>query len=239
MKKRLFLLAALSMAFLNSSAFSAETCCCTDCDCPPGAPGFQGPPGTGGPQGITGIRGSTGSSGLTGPQGTTGLTGGTGPAGPCCPTGNTKSVLNIFSVIDQVIPSGDVVLFQNVNAITAVDYDISQASTTGEITFLRSGTFTLTFSLEGGLTSPFPDPVPAWSFSLYLDGVPVPGSCFSSFTLFPAESNRPVIGSVIVSVAAGQVLRVQNTSTLEVTLVSTLFGSTLPIISAALVIDRE
>lgn len=203
-KKRLFLLAALSATFFSFNAYSADGCRCTDCICPPGA---QGP---------------------------------TGPQGPCCQTpGGARSVANVYSVLDQDTPSGAVVLFQNTNPITAADYDTSLMGTTGQITFLKTGIYHIGWTIEGQLTPPFPAPVPAWSFSLYLDGVPVPGSCFSSFTLFPDEATTTAAGTVIIAVAAGQVLTLQSTETLPVSIISSIPRSTIPETSASIVIEQQ
>jgi hypothetical protein len=148
-------------------------------------------------------------------------------------------VANVYSLLDQAVPSGASVLFQNTNAIVAADYDTSLMSTTGAITFLKTGTYSIGFTVEGQLTPPFPSPVPAWSFSLYLDGIPVPGGCFSSFTLFPDELVTTAAGTVVVPVNAGQVLTLQSTSTLPVSITSSLSGSTIPVTSASLVIEQQ
>lgn len=240
MKKRLFALAALSVMFFSSNAYSAEGCCCTDCICPQGTQGPLGPQGTTGPQGVPGLQGTTGLTGATGSQGPQGPQGLVGPQGPCCASvSGTSSLANIYSTIDQSIPSGALVLFQNANAITAADFDISQMNVTGEVMFLKTGIYRINWSVEGQLTPPYPDPVPAWAFSLFLDGIPVPGSCFSSFTLFPDELTSTAAGIVIIAVTAGQVLTLQSTSTLPVSIISSIPGSLLPETSASLVIEMQ
>ncbi len=240
MKKHLSLLALLSAALFAPSAYSqSSSCCCTSCTCPPGPQGATGPQGIAGAQGPTGLTGPAGAQGLAGPTGLTGPAGATGPVGPCCPSGSTKAVANLYSVLNQPISPGAVVTFENSNAVTGTAFDFSLASTTGQVTFLKTGLYTLQWEVEGQLTPPFPAPVPAWAFALYLNGVTVPGSCFSSFTLFPEESTKAAAGAVTVAVTAGQVLTLQSTSTLPVNIVSSLFGSLLPVTSASLVIEQQ
>jgi hypothetical protein len=215
----------------NVVAQSSGGCCCTDCNCPPGP---QGTPGIQGPQGVPGLPGPQGIAGATGPQG---IQGNTGPQGPCCQVTSTPSAVNVYSVVDQMIPSGGTVLFENVN-VTAGNYDVSMAPITGEVVILTGGIYRLSWNVEGQLTPPFPAPVPAWSFTLFADGVPVPGSTFSSFTLFPAESTSTASGTVIVNVAAGTVLTLQSTSTLPVSIISSVPGSLLPETSSSIVIEK-
>jgi hypothetical protein len=146
---------------------------------------------------------------------------------------------NLYSLLDQTIPSGSPVTFENTNAIVSADYDTSLASTTGQITFLKSGIYSIGFTVEGQLTPPFPSPTPAWSFSLYLDGLSVPGACFSSFTLFPDELTTTAAGTVIIPVNAGQVLVLRSSSTLPVSILSNVPGSIIPVTSVSLVIREQ
>jgi hypothetical protein len=191
--------------------------CCT---------GVQGAQGPAGPQGGQGVPGSQGAQGIQ------------GIPGPCCqgPDG-TVSAVNVYSVVDQQIPSGGAVLFENVN-VTSGNYDVSMAPITGVVTIINSGVYRLSWSVEGQLTPPFPAPVPAWSFTLFANGVPVPGSTFSSFTLFPAESTSTAAGTVIVNVAAGTVLTLQSTASLPVSIISSVPGSLLPETSSSIVIEK-
>lgn len=239
--KKLAFLAAFSVTLFSLHVYGQPpaTCCCTECVCPQGPQGATGPAGAVGPQGSIGLTGATGVQGAIGPAGAIGPQGPVGPQGPCCSSSVNSAVLNLYSLLDQSIAPGSVVAFENANATTPLAFDTSLASTTGEITFLSGGVFGITWNVEGQLTPPFPAPVPAWSFSLFLDGIPVSGACFSSFTLFPEELTTSAGGKVIISVAAGQVLTLQNTSTLPVSVVSGLPGSTIPVVSTALLIEKE
>lgn len=234
MKKYAILLSTLSF-ILTAPQAQAQSggCCCTDCICPPGPQGPQGPQGPIG----TGTQGPQGPAGSQGPQG---IMGPEGPQGPCCQSpGSQVSVLNAYSVLDQDLPSLGVCLLENTNVVTITSFDVSMLSTTGEITFLKGGNYLLSWTAEGLLTPPFPDPVPAWSLAFLLDGVPIPGSCFSGFTLFPAELTDNTGGTVVVSVNAGQVLKLVNSSTLPISLVSTVPGSLFPEVSVSIVIQSQ
>jgi hypothetical protein len=141
--------------------------------------------------------------------------------------------------MDQILPSLGVCLFNGLNVVTGSSYDASMLNTTGEITFLKAGNYLLSWTAEAQLTPPFPDPVPGWSLSFFLDGVPIPGSCFSGFTLYPDELTTNTGGTVVVPVAAGQVLTLLNTSTLPISLISSVPGSMLPETSISIVIQSQ
>lgn len=147
--------------------------------------------------------------------------------------------MNAYSTQDQVIPSLGVCLFESTNIVTVTSFDVSMLATTGEITFLKGGNYLLSWTAEGQLTPPFPDPVPAWSLAFLLDGVLVPGSCFSGYTLFPAELTDNTGGTVVVNVNAGQVLKLVNSSTLPISLISTVPGSLFPEVSVSIVIQSQ
>jgi len=226
------LFSALLFITPMSGQSATAGCCCQDCICPPGPQGSPGPQGT---QGVAGPQGEVG------PQGLMGLQGNTGPQGPCCqsPIGSFAAVMNAYSTQDQVLPSLAPCLLEGLNIVTATSFDASMVGTTGEITFLKSGNYLLSWTAEGLLTPPFPDPVPAWSLAFYLDGVPVPGSCFSGFTLFPAELTDNTGGTAIVTVNAGQVLKLLNTSTSTISLISSVPGSLLPEVSVSIIIQSQ
>lgn len=234
MKKYLLLsaISACSFFFPQQAQTQNAGCCCQDCICPPGAQGPVGPQGSQGPVGPQGLQG------VPGPQGAQGIQGTTGAQGPCCP-GSSSSTLgtNVYSVMDQSIPSNGVVLFESAN-VSSSAFNISLAPTTGQIAFLATGIYRISWTVEGQLTPPFPAPVPAWSFTLFLDGSPVPGSTFSSFTLFPDEATSTAAGTVIIAVTAGQVLTLQSSSTLPVSIISTIPGSLFPETSASIVIEQ-
>lgn len=206
-------------------------CCCTDCICPPGPQGPVGPQGTAGPQGPQGIQGAAG------PQGPQGIQGNTGPQGPCCPI--VKAYAIVHSHLDQILAGspgmnapGGIALYQDI-PVAPVNVDTSLASTTGEITFLVSGTYRIMWSAEGHVTSPLPFPVPAFALTLFLDNAPVEGSTYCSLTDSPNVISF-VGGTCHVTVTAGQKIKLANTSTNSCTLTGIVVGTTQPVISAML-----
>lgn len=225
MMRKLSFLAALSITFFASSVYSDNGCCCTDCICPPGPPGIQG---------IQGVQGIQGLPGAIGPQGPV------GPQGPCCTTTPSASaVASLYSLVDQQLLPESPVLFENSSLVTAGAFDISLASSTGEITFLRSGIYSVTWRVSGDLTPPYPDPVPVWSLALFLDGVPVNGSCFAGFSLFPELLSSNGASNIVIMVTVGQKLTLKNTSLLPISLVASTPGSSIQPISATLAIIQE
>ncbi len=240
MRKKISLFTVLGVTLFALNTYAANGCCCTDCICPSAPQGVVGVQGAAGIQGPVGAQGATGVQGPVGAQGPTGLQGVTGLQGPCCQTpANAAPYANVYSQLDQSVAPGNAVVLESVNAITSTSFDVSMASINGQITFLKSGIYSVDWMLEGRLTPPFPSPVPAWSFSLYLDGTPIPGSCFSAFTLFPEELTRSCRGGVIISVNAGQVLTLQSTSILPVSIITSVPGSLLPETTAAIVSEQH
>src|SRR5579883_3008703 len=102
---------------------------------------------------------------------------------------------NVFSTMEQDIPSGGSVAFEGANALTDA-FDTSLAERAGGIVFKQSGIYRIQFSLHGGLTPPLPAPTPDWSFALYLSGKHVPGSTCGAFTHTPDERPQFVGGEV-------------------------------------------
>lgn len=149
MKKQQVILGIMSL-FSMVLPLQAQNggCCCTDCVCPPGPQGSQGI------QGLQGSQGTKGSQGPQGSQGSQGIQGNTGPQGPCCPgQGGIISAANVYSLVDQMIPSGGVVTFESANVVTS-DYDVSMAPTTGGVAFLNTGIYRISWTVEGQLTPP-------------------------------------------------------------------------------------
>jgi hypothetical protein len=127
---------------------------------------------------------------------------------------------------------------EGVNAST-VSFDVSMTAINGAITFLKSGIYEITWNAEGQLTAPYPAIVPSWSVGLTLDNVLVQGSVFGAFLVSPDDILSATGNTVIVAVNAGQVLKLINTATNPIDLVSTAFGSSVANTACSLSISLE
>lgn len=224
-----------TLLYMTPSQAGTSGCCCQDCVCPPGPQGPQGPQGS---------IGSTGATGATGPQGIAGSTGATGAQGPQGPQGipgtcslATTTFANVYSNASQAIGNLGAALFEGVNAVSA-DMDISAAGTTGAIAFQTAGYYEIYYDIDAVLQNPFLFPVPVWTFSLYHNGVVIPGSTQPGITESPNDIVSNTSGRVIIAIAAGDIIQLVNTSTNPVTTVGTPFGSIVPAASATLSIVR-
>ncbi len=213
-------------------------CCCIQG--PQGVPGLMGPQGA---QGVPGVQGAMGAQGIQGVQGLQ------GPAGkdcecpekPCdCPQ---EPYANVYASVAQVVAPynagavSDQVLFDKQNAVSAVDFDLTQMGTTGDIKFLKHGIYHIQWQLQARIVPPVPDPVPSWSFGFWLNGVLVPGSIYSGFTQAPGDDACHSTGDIIIEVQANDLLRLRNTSVSAVNLNPNVTGSVFPITIASVNIE--
>lgn len=238
LKKSAFLLGTVTLfltAFEQAQAVPASDCCCGTCTCPPGLQGPAGPVGSAGNRGLIGLPGVIGPQGPAGPQGTV------GPVGPCCPGTVGSQFANLYSNLDQTItPSlgtnlpGSAVLFETASAGTTSLIDTSMAGVTGEVTVNAGGIYRVLFTVEE--SSVTPNPGDTLAFSLFLDGVIVPGSTFSTILFAPQgdDISYNVSGEVFVAINAGQTLTLASSSTVPMALTSVSTGATSPITSASL-----
>lgn len=198
----------------NEDCYKKDCCCCIQG--PQGVPGLQGPQGI---QGVPGPQGIPGQMGVQGPQGLQ------GPPGICRPEDCQgmdcrccEVYANVFSMVDQPLgPFGsptDFVKFEQQNIVSA-DIDISSANLTGEISFLKSGIYSLSYSVEASLLPPFPAPVPSWAFAMFKNGVMVPGSSFGGFNQSPDDDIENAAGQLIISLAAGDKIKLRNIVTTQ------------------------
>lgn len=227
MKTHAFLLGLMTLLGAVSAEAQTSGCCCTDCVCPPGIQGPIGPQGSEGPQGP---QGPLGLQGTPGPQGPQGIQGPTGAQGPCCSLAGT--FCNVYSNVDQILAPNAPALLEAINA-TTISFDTSTSGIDGNVVFLKSGIYQITWSVEGQLTPPFPAPVPSWSMGLTLDNVIVPGSVIGSFTNAPTDDLSQTGNTVIIAVTAGQVLNLVNTSTTSIDLHAITNGSSVINVSAS------
>jgi hypothetical protein len=197
-----------------------------------GAIGLQGQAGT---RGVRGVRGPIGPSigptgpigtpGITGPIGRMGFQGPTGPAGPSDgptgtigPTGSVGATGASLGITDSAYIYN--VSPQNVALNQDVTFDNGYLTTgaflhtpgTAVIAVVDAGDYLVRFSLS--VTEPN-------QFSLFVNGVAVPGSTYGS-----NAGTQQNTGQVIVRLAAGDIITVRNfLSTAGVSL-QTLAGGT-------------
>lgn len=246
----------LSLLLLASPIQAQDGCCCTDCICPPGPQGPEGAQGSAGPQGPNGLAGPTGQPGSTGPQGPqgiqgpvgpqgpTGLTGPTGPQGlvgpqgiqgeigpqgPCCPL--TGTYTSLYSLTDQILVPGASPFYEFVSATTA-SFDLTNAATTGEIVVLKAGVYLVNWGIDGILTPPFPGPVPAWAFGIYVNNVLSGGSTSGSFSDSPNDICTHNSAVFIIPLNVGDVVKVVNLTIQDFTCTANPFGATAPVAAA-------
>lgn len=186
-----------------------ECCCCIQG--PQGVPGLQGPQGiqgSPGPQGIPGQMGVQGPQGLQGPPGICNCDDCEQRECKCC-----EIYANVFSILDQALSQyggpTDFVKFEQQNIVSA-DIDISSANVTGEIAFLKSGIYALSYSVEASLLPPFPAPVPSWAFAIFKNGIMVPGSSFGGFNQSPDDDIENAAGQLIIRILAGDKINLRN-----------------------------
>lgn len=208
-------------------------CCCEQ--------GPRGPIGLQGPQGIQGVPGAQGVAGSEGQQGPQGLQGIPGKDGVCRPEDCHKkchcvsAYCSVYSLKKQILSAygagNDAVQF-DAQAQVSVDFDVSMVNVSGEIKFLKHGIYSITWIGQASVTPPIPQPVPSFSFALFLDGVLSPGTVNSSFTQSPNDDNAHTSGQCIIEVGMNQKLVLRNASALSITMDPNITGSVFPICNA-------
>ena len=217
----------------KEEAGKRDCCCCVQG--PQGVPGLMGPQGL---QGVPGAQGIPGQMGLQGPQGLQGAPGVCtseqcqGAAGGC------QSYANVWAQPPQILgPNGspnDAVLFQFQNAATAADFDLTMMAVNGSIKFLKSGDYSISYGAEAKVSQPIPLPVPSFSFGLWKNATLIPGSTISGYTQAPGDDTIQVNGQVMVSVSAGDVIKLRNASTNGVDMTPNTVGIVFPVTVATL-----
>lgn len=235
-------------------------CCCVGPQGPQGIPGIQGLQGIQGPSGQDGSQGPSGPTGPTGPVGANGSTGPIGPQGPqgvagpqglqgiqgvpgrdcdkdCC----CERFCNVYASIAQIVGAyssfNDMVLFDQQNAVSSGDFDLSLMNVSGDIKFLKHGIYHIQWQLQARILPPVPDPVPSWSFGFWVNGVLVPGSIYSGFTQAPGDDACHSTGDVIIEMQANDSLKLRNTSVSAVNLNPNVTGSVFPITIASINVE--
>jgi len=240
-----------------------DHCChCFGPQGPQGVPGMQGPqglqgvsgqdgqPGPMGPSGPAGSHGADGAQGVPGVQGAQGVVGPMGPQGlqgipgkdcdhddGCCSDRYANVYASMAQLIGSYSSSNDMVLFDQQNAVSVGDFDLSMLNIDGSFKFLKHGVYHLAWQLQARVTPPVPNPVPSWSFGFWINGVLVPGSIYSGFTQAPGDDACHSTGDVIIEVQAGDILKLRNTSVSSVNLNPAVTGSVFPITIASINVE--
>ena len=203
---------------------------------PQGVPGLQGPQGI---QGVPGAQGIPGQMGAQGPQGLQGI------PGVCKPedcqgsgSGACERYINVYALPPQILTAfgggADAVLFQGTNAMSAGDFDTSNASSNGSIKFLKAGIYCINWGAEAKVSQPIPLPVPSFSFGLWVNNVIVPGSTLSGYTQAPGDDTLHISGEVIIQMKINDVLILRNASSNNVDLTPNTVGIQFPVTVANL-----
>lgn len=210
--------------------FHPKGCCCC-------IQGPQGVPGLQGEQGIQGVPGPQGITGQTGAQGPQGLQ---GPPGICedCDGHCCESFASVYGSPPQIIAAfgtgADAVLFQGQNAVVAADFDLSMMSIDGSVKFLKSGIYCINWGAEAKVQPPIPEPTPSFSFGLWVNNVIVPGSVVSGYTQAPNDDTLHISNEVMISITAGDVLKLRNASAFILDMSPNTIGIQFPVVVSTL-----
>lgn len=159
---------------------------------PVGADGATGPQGAGGATGATGPGGTTGATGATGDsgaQGPGGATGATGPQGPANPVASASFRQTVAST-----------------AAGAIDFDLALSSNSvsrsapGQYSILVDGDYLITWSLTATTAG-------NETLTLQRNGTAIPGTTVAVSGLATAGSSLTQSAQFIVSLTAGNTLR--------------------------------
>lgn len=221
---------------------------------PAGPRGLQGVPGQMGAEGPEGPAGGEGPEGPMGPKGDCvncpgekGDKGDPGAAGPAGPKGDkgdpgtlgAQEFAMVYSNQQQTLGAspganmeGGAVLFENTITATA-NINVASAGVNGNVTINSAGWYDVSMGVCGSL-NPIQSPLPVWTTSLFKNGMLVPGSSLANMTLSPEDKADEIIVTVLVQFAAGDILRVANTSVSPIVLTAPTLGTNVQTNSAFL-----
>lgn len=192
--------------------------------------------------GSQGIQGPQGVQGVAGPQGIQGPQGIAGQDCKCEPHHNKEchvEFAEVYSTMNQTLSAspganlaGQSVLFENTVYATS-NIDVSLASSNGTIKILKAGWYDVATAICGAL-NPIASPLPVWTFSVFKNGVLIPGSSFACMTISPEQKANESVADVFVHFVAGDVLSLSNTSTSVINLTSPTLGSNVIVNSSYL-----
>jgi len=190
---------------------------------PSGAPGMDGVVGPTGPAGPSGAPGAAGPSGAPGPSGPPGPSGSVGPTGSPGADG-TNAPSNgayVYSTGAQVVPIEADVLFDTNGFVTP---DLLHAPGTSQIVVAAAGRYDVRFMVAS---------VEPSQFTLFVNGVPVPGSTYGS-----GAGTQQNSGQVLVELVAGDVVTLRNHTSAAAVGLQTLAGGTQVNVNASIMITQ-
>lgn len=193
----------------------------------------QGPQGPQGIQGVPGAQGAVGAQGIQGPQGLQ------GPPGKDCsssssnpPPSPSLAYLSVYSLKNQTLQPNSSPVLEGIS-INSSDFDVSLANSTGEIKFLKHGIYLIDWNCDG-VASQFNTPMPAWSLAIFKNNALIPNSVSGSFSMNPDDICTHNSGSFIIEILANDIVKIVNTSSNPLNIVSSINGSSVPVIAASL-----
>lgn len=186
---------------------------------PQGIPGISGSIGPTGPSGIQGIQGIQGIPGPTGLPGTAGATGPTGPAG--LTVSGLSQYAYVFNTAAQVVALEAPILFNSHGRITS---GFTHTLGTSQMTVINAGDYKISFSVSG---------VEPNQFALFLNGAPVTNSIYGS-----GAGTQQNNGQTILTLAAGDIITLNNHTSAAAVTLQTLAGGTQTNINASIVIEK-
>ncbi|PGZ66448.1 hypothetical protein COE61_27600, partial [Bacillus thuringiensis] len=181
--------------------------------------GLIGPIGPTGPTGLQGIQGIQGIPGPTGLPGTAGATGPTGPAG--LTVSGLSQYAYVFNTAAQVVALEAPILFNSHGRITS---GFTHTLGTSQMTVINAGDYKISFSVSG---------VEPNQFALFLNGAPVTNSIYGS-----GAGTQQNNGQTILTLAAGDIITLNNHTSAAAVTLQTLAGGTQTNINASIVIEK-
>jgi hypothetical protein len=107
----------------------------------------------------------------------------------------------------------DYATFESIGPVSLpADFDLTQAATLGIIKFLVAGVYSIAWDANGGLSPPFPAPVPSWGLGFYLNGVFLPGSSVGGFSQSPDDDANCLTSVQGFKINVGDTLQLKNIS---------------------------
>ncbi len=181
-----------------------------------GATGAQGVTGATGLTGALGVTGATGVMGLTGATGTAGATGATGVTGPVGPGGTTYGYF--YNTLPQLVPISAPI------SLSTIGTQSNIVMLPSAIVVLTAGLYEVAFSVST---------VEPSQFTLFVNGIPAPGTTFGS-----GAGTQQNSGRALLSLNAGDQLTLVNFSSASAVTLQIFAGGTQQNVNASLLIRK-